>query len=265
MSIKQMSEMDKDSDFHTNAEQSSLFAESDEMHSLPIRQLFADLSVSEMSEYRRRIRKFENVYLLNGIRRGGWYQMPKANPVNLDKLPDEFVPFNCLKSCKSTNVGVHFFIHDYLFRSVWDNLEATFARLAKYDLVIATDDSVFMDLPLMDNMRNVYKNRVFTAVGQRLGLTVVPSFSCGDPKDVESYCEGLPEGGCIAVGGMGTNRSPALKAIFRYCVSEMVRIKHPDMLLVYGSKADLKLDIPVINIPTYVDKLRQLNRKGGHV
>lgn len=94
---------------------------------------------------------------------------------------------------------------------------------------------------------------------------MVPSFSCGDPKDVESYCEGLPEGGCIAVGGMGTNRSPALKAIFRYCVSEMVRIKHPDMLLVYGSKADLKLDIPVINIPTYVDKLRRLNRKGGHV
>lgn len=52
---------------------------------------------------------------------------------------------------------------------------------------------------------------------------------------------------------MGTNGCRSKQDIFRYCVKEMVRIKHPNALLVYGTNQDLGLDIPVLRIPTFVE------------
>lgn len=219
-------------------------------------QMISD-NTSDISAYRQRILRYENEHLLNGIPREGFLEMPKAQPVHLEKMPNLFVPFNCIKSCNTTHACVHFFINDYLFKRIWGRLEWYLKVLSKYDVVISTDDSVYLDIPLIDNMRNVFKNRVFTAVGQRMGLNVVPSFSCGDPKHIDFYCDGLPDGGCIAVGGMGTNRTRSERAIFKYCVREMCKRKHPEMLLVYGSNTNLELNIPVIKMPTFVECLRK--------
>lgn len=206
----------------------------------------------------RRIKTFENRHLLQNVPREGLLGMPKAAPAHIDWLPRSFVPFNCLNSSGTTHVGVHFYIYDYLFKRIWGNLEYYLRQLSRYDLVISTDDSVFLDAPLIDNLRSVYKSRVFTVLGQQYGMNVVPTFSCGNPKDIEFYCDGLPEGGCIAVGGMGTNSNRSLRSIFRYCVREMCVRKHPDTLLVYGNNTDLGLDIPVHHIPTYTDRLHKL-------
>lgn len=56
---------------------------------------------------------------------------------------------------------------------------------------------------------------------------------------------------------MGTNGCRSKQDIFRYCVKEMVRIKHPNALLVYGTNQDLGLDIPVLRIPTFVEKFHK--------
>lgn len=207
-----------------------------------------------LSEHRQRILKYENMHLLEGIPREGILGMPKANPIHLTSFPTIYAPYNCRKSFNSNYIGIHFFIHDYLFKHVWSNLEYTLTQLSKYDLVFSTDDSVYLDRPLIDNLRNIYKNRVFTAVGQRMGMTIVPTFSCGNPDEIEFYCDGLPDGGCIAVGGMGTNRSHSQRAIVRYCVQEMVKRKHPDMLFTYGITYDLGLDIPIVRIPPFIEK-----------
>ena len=212
---------------------------------------------SDLTDLKRKKTRFENQHLLHDIPREGVLGMPKASPVYFDRTPSLFVPYNCIKSYRTTHACVHFYIDDYHFSTVWKNLEQTLRNLAKYDAVISTDDSVFLDVPLIDNLCNVYKNRVFTAVGQRMGLKVVPSFSCGNPKDIAFYCDGLPEGGCIAVGGMGTNITRSKRAIFKYCVTEMCKRKHPNLLLVYGNNVDLGLDIPVVKIPTFVEYLRK--------
>lgn len=212
---------------------------------------------SNISDCNKRKLKFENEHLLHGIPREGILEMPKARPVYLKSLPKLYVPFNCLKKCNTTHACVHFYIDDYRFNRVWQNLEHYMEMFVKYDVVISTDNSVFLDVPLIDNMCNVFKNRVFTAVGQRMGVNVIPSFSCGNPKDIDLYCDGLPDGGCIAVGGMGTNKNRSERAIFKYCVREMCERKHPNLLLIYGNNTDLDLDIPVVRIPTYVENLRK--------
>ena len=209
------------------------------------------------SKHRQRILKFENSHLLKGLEFEGPLEMPKASPMCLDTVPEVYVPFNCLNAAHGSHVCVHFYIHDYLFKRIWGGLEEYLEHLARYDAVIATDDSVFMDVPLVANLCSVYRNRLFTAVGQRMGVNVIPSFSCGNPRDIDIYCDGLPEGGCIAVGGMGTNRTHAQRSIFRYCVRAMCARKHPDMLLVYGSDVDLGLNVPVVHIPTFVEQLRK--------
>lgn len=213
-------------------------------------------STTDLSTYQKRILQYENMHLLEGVQREGPLGMPKAQPVYIEHYPTEYVPFSNLKSCTSTHVGVHFFIYDYLFKCIWSRLEFYLNKLKKYDLVISTDDSVFLDFPLIDNLRNVYKSRVFTVVGQKMGVNVVPTFSCGNPNDIDFYCDGLPEGGCIAVGGMGTNSSRGKRALFKYCVEEMCKRKHPDQLLIYGSDVKLDLNIPIVRIPTFVEQLR---------
>lgn len=217
--------------------------------------------LNAISEHKRRIMEFENQHLLEGVEREGILGMPKAKPVHVETVPKVFIPYNQVNSQKSNSVGVHFYIYDYLYNSVWVQLVRCLMRLMRFPLVISTDDSVFLDRPLIDNLRNVYKSRVFTVVGQRMGVNVVPTFSCGNPKDVDYYCDGLPDGGCIAVGGMGTNRNRSLRAIFKYCVREMCERKHPDKLLIYGSNVDLELDIPIVRIPTFVESLRNRTKK----
>ena len=196
------------------------------------------------------------MHLLKGLTTEGFLGLPKAAPVHLTYIPDTFVPYNCLKYYPNRHIGVHFFIHDYRFTRVWSHLEETLRSLAKYDVVIATDDSLFLDVPLIANLRNLYKNRLFTAVGQRMGLTVIPSFSCGNPKDINLYCDGLPQGGCIAVGGMGTNKSPANRIIYEYCLREMCKQKRPDLLLLYGGDPPSGVDVPIYKIPTFIEKFQ---------
>jgi hypothetical protein len=237
-----------------------LFPELEETENEKVNKMFLREKSTYESEYRRKIRQFENIHLLADIPREGHFQMPKAQPVNVNEFPQFYIPYSNLRKGMPVHIGVHFFIHDFLFGNVWNNLKKVLLELKKYDLVISTDDSVFMDTPLFDNMRVVFKNRAFTAVGQKLGVNVIPCFSCGDPKYIEYYCDGLPEGGCIAVSAMGTNRKRSVTKIFKYCVHEMCERKHPETLLVYGSNADLGLNIPVIHIPTFVEDLR---KRGG--
>lgn len=235
----------------------SIFPEWEQEFAIPQRTFHTTSTIPlGASNHRKQKLRIENEHLLNGIEREGFLGMPKALPVYMERVPDLFVPYCCRKSCQTTHACIHFYIDDYKFNAVWGRLEQTLKSLSKYDAVISTDDSVFLDLPLIDNMRNVFKNRVFTAVGQRMGLNVIPSFSCGNPVDIEFYCDGLPEGGCIAVSCMGTDSTRSQQLMLKYCVQEMCKRKHPDLLLVYGSKTDLGVSVPIVRIPTFVDNLR---------
>lgn len=78
-----------------------------------------------MSLHRQRILKIENEHLLKSIPREGKLGMPKASPIYLDRIPKIFVPFCNLKSCRTTHACVHFYIHDYKFKQVWNNLKKT--------------------------------------------------------------------------------------------------------------------------------------------
>ena len=211
------------------------------------------------SMHQRRICRFENIYLLKDIPAEGPFDMPKCEPVHIKRIPGSFVPYCCLSSHTKSNIGVHFFIHDYRFHHIWGRLEQTIKALRRFELVLSTDDSVFLDAPLIANLHSIYKSRVFTAVGQRLGVNVVPTFTCGSPNDIDYYCDGLPERSCIAVGGMGTNKSESIQAIFRYCVQEMCKRKHPELLLIYGSNTKLDVDTPIIRISPFIGKFKKTN------
>ena len=75
----------------------------------------------------------------------GEYGIPKLHPVHLDERIG-WIRFNhALKEQSRSNLGVHFFIDDYLFLRVWNDPTRYAMFLRGFKAVMTPDFSLFAD------------------------------------------------------------------------------------------------------------------------
>lgn len=146
-------------------------------------------------------RDIENWYKFNfeGV---GRYGVPALLPEYIETK--YFIPFNYAKSCKDPDqCGVHFFLHDYQFKRLWDMPERYKGMMSRFSCVCTPDYSLYVDMPKAMQIYNHYKKQWMGAYWQAWGLHVIPTVSWSDEESLEWCFDGIPERAVVAVSSVG--------------------------------------------------------------
>lgn len=175
------------------------------------------------------------LFLRNNFQTTGKWNIPlvKAQEIVCDNL--SLISFSDIRTNDTEynkRKGVHFFIDDYRFETLFDKPERSFDRLAQYSFLLTPDYSLYADMPLWRQLENVAKNRWVGAYWQSKGLTVVPTISWSTPRSYEFCFEGVEKGGTVAVGMIGCKRN---KIEFMRGFDAMLDSIAPNKIIVLGS------------------------------
>lgn len=104
---------------------------------------------------------------------------------------------------KNLHKGVHFFIDDPRFESIYNQPERSLEKLSRYRFLLTPDYSLFAEMPLWRQIESVGKSRWCGAYWQANGLTVIPTASWGLYQTYDFCFDGIERGSIVAVGTIG--------------------------------------------------------------
>lgn len=170
-------------------------------------------------------------------------------------IPDRLVAFNDPRNYGS-DAGMHFFLDDYRFETVWKNPAKYVERFNDVGAVLTPDFSCYTTYPLSMQLWQTYRNRWVGAHLQSLGFRVIPTVTWADPADF--YFMGLPKHSVLAVATTGVRRSQEAMDYFWVGFSRLTELE-PTCVLVYGGLDGIATEapFPVREYPAFLDIRRE--------
>ncbi|MDR2672175.1 MAG: DUF4417 domain-containing protein [Coriobacteriales bacterium] len=225
-----------------------------ESHTLNMEDFGFEFDIDTTDSKNERLRT-DNSYNLRHISKddcSGEWEMPTIECQG--HTPKDLIPFNCAKTSNEYSSGIHFFIDDYQFERVWNDLPGYVDILKKFDCVMSPDFSLYLDMPLPMKIWNVYRSRAVGHFWQKSGLTVIPTLSWAGPETFVFCFEGIPQGSIVAVSTIGIKNSARTKAIWHDGMAEAIRQLEPETVLVYGSSTGFDFgNTKTIEYPTFTE------------
>lgn len=170
----------------------------------------------------------------DGVVLDGKFEFPRVYAQSTI-LDCEFLPFNIYRGTKNKNkIGVHFFIDDYHFECLWQNVERYVDMLRQAKVVIGPDFSIYSDMPIAMQIYNTYRNRALTAFLQSRGVKVVPIISWSDENSFEWCFDSIEKGSVVAVSSNGTTKSKSALQAFLKGYEKMKEEIKPLQILFVG-------------------------------
>ena len=165
----------------------------------------------------------------------GEYDIPQIIGVE-DVQVKEWIPFNYALTCKEPQEkGVHFFLDDYQFERVWNNIDKYTEVLQRFKAVMSPDFSMFTVNPKALQIYQHFRKHFIGAYWQANGLTVIPTINWADEKSFEWCFDGEPTNSVVAISTVGSMNSKANKEGFYKGYYEMKKQLQPKKVLCYGT------------------------------
>ncbi len=164
---------------------------------------------------------------------GGWdYPIIKKQSLDLTNL--QLISFSDISSSDSKNLhkGVHFFIDDWRFETLYNNPERSFRTLSRYRFVLSPDYSLYSEMPVWRQIESVGKSRWVGANWQQRGLIVIPTISWAQPRSFEYCFNGIEKHSIVAIGMIGCKKS---RSSFMHGYNEMLNRIEPKAIICLGS------------------------------
>ena len=159
-------------------------------------------------------------------------------------VPDALIGFNYVKSIVENNreseysKGVHFFLDDYQFERIWNEPQKNIERLKDFACVLTPDFSLYMDMPLVMKIWNVYRSRLIGQMMQDAGLEVIPTLQWAEEETFKFCFDGIEPGGVVAVSTVGVMKDSEAQLIWRAGMDAAIKKLQPETVVCYGSKID---------------------------
>lgn len=164
----------------------------------------------------------------------GEYDIPQIIGID-DVQVKEWIPFNYALTCKEPREkGVHFFLDDYQFERVWNNIDKYTEVLQRFKAVMSPDFSMFTVNPKALQIFQHFRKHFIGAYWQASGLTVIPTMNWADEKSFEWCFDGEPTNSIVAISTVGSMNSKANKEGFYKGYEEMKKRLQPKQILCYG-------------------------------
>ncbi|MBS6645873.1 MAG: DUF4417 domain-containing protein [Clostridiaceae bacterium] len=185
-----------------------------------------------MNSYRQK-RNYEN--LQKRIYTGtGKYDIPVLEPTQFDG-DCSFVGFNYAKQTGDKNkYGVHFFVDDYQFIRLWNNIDRYLELLSQFKYVLTPDFSTYTDFPMAVQIYNHYRKHWIGAYLQENDIQVIPTISWSTEESFKWCFDGEPVHSVMAVSSIGTQNSNERKRLFLNGYNKMLEVLEPTTVLFFG-------------------------------
>lgn len=174
-----------------------------------------------------------DLFLRNGFESDNLWGFPliKKQEIDLDNI--DLISYSDISTKDTNNLhkGVHFFIDDYRFESVYSNPEQRLATLKKYDFVLTPDYSLYSEMNTWRQIESIGKSRWVGAYWQSNGLTVIPTISWAQPSSFRFCFDGIEKHSIVAVGMIGCKRN---RIAFMRGYDTMLNILQPSAIICFG-------------------------------
>ena len=166
----------------------------------------------------------------------GKYDIPEIMPVY--ELPEikQWIGFNyVLSDDEPEGKAVHFFIDDYQFERIWNNIDAYVDKLKRYVCVLSPDFSPYSDMPLATQIFNHYRKHWVGRYLQEHGVNVIPTIRASvDERSYEWYLDGEPKEGIVCISSMWATTNDEIYKSFLKEYNTMYETLKPIKIFVYG-------------------------------
>ena len=191
---------------------------------------------------------------LEGVRITSDFDMPIVAPVN-NVHPHNLVSFNNAKYCKDKEHSwYHFYIHDAHFERIWNNPDKYIPMLSQFEGGVSTDFSLYLDMPWAQQVYNSWRNKYMAVLLQKQGKPVIPNVGWSDESSYDWAFSGIPENSILSITTQGCLRNRICKQSLFNGLHELIRRKHPPLIVVYGPFHDEwkdKFGTDFLIIPSY--------------
>lgn len=205
-------------------------------------------------QYRHQ-RNYENLnrFRFEGV---GEYNIPELKPEKYE--PCEFIGFNYHQSCKEkADRGIHFFLDDYQFMRLWNNMDKYLPVLKQFKYVMAPDFSLYADDPEALQIYNHYRKHWIGAYMQRAGIRVIPTLSWAGQYSFRWCFDGEPKKSVVAVSSVGTQVNSVSKEMFLAGYQEMIARLAPETILFYGKVPEGCIG-NIVQLPAFYERFRKM-------
>ena len=165
----------------------------------------------------------------------GKFDMPVLRPVTESADPHDLVPFNAaMTEVEPEKKWYHFYIDDYQFERIWRAPKRYLDILRRFEGGITPDFSLYLNMPVAQQVWNCWRNRVMAYWMQEMGLNVIPNVPWSDEMSLEWALDGIPEDSVLAMSTQGAMCSRFFKHPLLNGLHELATRKRPRKLVVYG-------------------------------
>ena len=127
--------------------------------------------------------------------------------------------------------GVHFFIDDYRFNSVYSNPDKSWDKLSQYSFIWTPDFSTDADMPLWRQLESVAHSRWCGAKWQSKNANVVTTITWSTPISYDFCFDGVEKESIVAVGMIGCKKR---KRAFLHGYDAMLERVNPSAVICFG-------------------------------
>ncbi|MBQ7172420.1 MAG: DUF4417 domain-containing protein [Clostridia bacterium] len=137
------------------------------------------------------------------------------------------------------NAFVAFYLDDYKFdgpRGIWHDCNFALKVLRHFAGVITPDFSTYQDFPEPIKIYNTYRMRAFGYWLGKNGLAVINNVRWGTSESWRYCFDGIPDNCIVCIGTVGGSPKKLIdRKRFEEGLEELVRVRKPHTVLVYGS------------------------------
>lgn len=142
----------------------------------------------------------------------------------------------------------HFFLYDYMFRSLWNTPTKYISKLKQFKGILVPDFSTYVDYPLALNIYNVYRNRWLGKYYQEHGINVIPTLVWGEYNSFDFAFKGIEKGSQVSVTTMGNRKDKHLQKLFLDGIEQLIKEIEPYQIILYGKMPKELENEPLIKL-----------------
>lgn len=154
-----------------------------------------------------------------------------------EEVPEQIVPFDKINQFKKDKkkYWVHFYIKDVKFEKLWKNPLKYLSLLQGFQGCIMPDYSLYRDMPIAQQIYNVFRNRVLAYFFTKNGIKTIFNLSFSDERSLPFALEGVPKQSVLAVSNLGTMASKCDAGCFEWILDALLLKAKPKDLVLFGS------------------------------
>lgn len=163
------------------------------------------------------------------------FNLPLVKKQEVSLEDAELIGYDKINQSNDYNKIVHFFLDDYKFESIYNNPDNKIEQIKKFKAVLTPNFSMFIEMPIVLQLYNTFKNRWVGAYLQKQGICVIPTVCWGDLTSFNFCFDGIEKGSIVAISTVGVKNE---KSHFLLGYNEMLQRIKPSKIICYGKPFD---------------------------